>query len=271
MPLNHKVIKKTSKYKLITLVFGLVLLGLNSFQKVAAAQQVPVYSYKIVKSYPHDPMAFTQGLFFKGGDLYESTGHYGQSSIRKIDLETGRVIQKKNLPDDIFGEGIVSWGNRIIGLTWKNSKIFEWDSSSFNLTKTHDYTGQGWGLTHNNKNLILSDGTSILKILDPITLEKVRDIPVTINGNPIANLNELEWVGGEIYANIWQTNYIARIDPENGHIIGWINLRGLLTQEGPVEGAPDVLNGIAIDASGRLFVTGKYWPKLFEIELIQTN
>jgi len=234
----------------------------------ACQAEVPVYDYEIVDSFPHDPTAFTQGLFYLDGNLYESTGRRGASSIRKIALETGDVLLKRDVEPAFFGEGIVNWGDRIFALTWRAQTGFIYDLETFEKIAEFNYAGEGWGLTQNGRQLIMSDGTSELRLLDPETLSETGRINVTYNGKTVPNLNELEWVNGEIYANVWKTNLIARIDPTSGEVVGWIDLRGLAdaAQTAPDDG--NVLNGIAYDAENdRLFVTGKYWPKLFEIRL----
>ncbi|HEY1127842.1 MAG TPA: glutaminyl-peptide cyclotransferase [Roseateles sp.] len=225
----------------------------------------PVQGYKVVNSYPHDPDAFTQGLFFHDGFLYESTGLRGRSSIRKVDLATGRVLQAVELPGEFFGEGITMWGDRLIGITWQEQTAFVLDLKTFKLWRKFNYAGEGWGITHDGRELIMSDGTAELRFLDPLTFKELRRVRVTASGRPVDLLNELEWVDGEVYANVWQTDRIARINPKTGQVTGWIDLTGLLPQR---SGADDVLNGIAYDAKARrLFVTGKLWPKLFEIQL----
>jgi glutamine cyclotransferase len=237
---------------------------------VCAADKLPVYGYKIVHAYPHDPGAFTEGLFYRDGLLYESTGLEGRSSIRKVKLETGEVLFRRDLPAAIFGEGIVDWNDRLIGLTWRTQIGYVADLASFELLRQFSYVGEGWGMTRNDATLFMSDGTSELRVLDPETLEEKRRIKVTAAGAPIDQLNELEWVKGEIFANIWQSDRIARINPQNGHVTGWIDLSGILASQGPIAGRPDVLNGIAYDAKAdRLFVTGKFWPWLFEIMLVR--
>jgi glutaminyl-peptide cyclotransferase len=231
---------------------------------------IPVYGFQVVHTYPHDPGAFTEGLFYKDGFLYESTGLQGRSSVRKVKLETGEVVQKGDLPRDLFGEGICEWGGRIIGLTWQTQVGFVLDFKTFDLQHTFQYPGEGWGLTHDDRELVMSDGTPELRFLDPKTLRETHRLRVTAGGQPVDQLNELEWVEGEIYANIWQTDRIARIDPKTGNVIGWIDLAGLLSVKDRLSGSPDVLNGIAYDAAGkRLFVTGKLWPRLFEIKLVR--
>jgi len=239
---------------------------------MALVQQVPkptpnllLYGYQVVHVYPHDPKAFTQGLQYVDGVLYEGTGQHGQSSIRRVKLETGEVLQKRDLPAEHFGEGITVWKNDLIELTWQTHVAFVYDRTTFQPKKQFSYPGEGWGLTHDGTNLIMSDGTSELRVLDPVTFVEKRRIKVTAAGDaPLNNLNELEFVKGEILANVWMTDYVARIAPATGKVTGYIDLRGLLS---PSERAnADVLNGIAYDAShDRLFVTGKWWPQLFEI------
>jgi glutaminyl-peptide cyclotransferase len=229
---------------------------------------VPLYDYEVVHTYPHDPTAFTEGLFYLNGFLYESTGLEQHSSIRKVRLETGEVLQKYDVPPQYFGEGIVNWHNHLISLTWKSHVGFVRDLASFKVQRQFHYEGEGWALTQDGRQLLMSDGTSEIRLLNPETLVPVGRIQVTLEGKPINNLNELEWVKGEIYANLWQTNWILRIDPHDGHVVGAINMAGLLSPSDIVKGQTDVLNGIAYDAKAdRLFVTGKNWPKLFEIRL----
>ena len=231
---------------------------------------IPVYGYVVKESYPHDPQAFTQGLVFKDGVLFESTGLNGHSSIRKVQLETGKVLQKQDIDSAHFGEGIAVVGNDIIGLTWTSHIGFVFDIKTFKLKRTFNYPGEGWGLAHNGQYVFMSDGTSAIRVLHPTTLAEVRRIDVTADGAPVARLNELEWVEGEIFANVWGTDTIARIDPTSGHVTGWIDLSGLLEPRWKGIRNADVLNGIAYDAKAhRLFVTGKLWPRLFEIELVR--
>ena len=236
-------------------------------QRRSAASQAPVSGYTIVRSYPHDPGAFTQGLLFRDGFLYEGTGLNGQSSIRKVRLETGEVLQVKRLERHHFGEGIAIWNDSLIQLTWQTGIAFVYDRNTFERTGTFSYKGEGWGLTHDGTNLVMSDGSPQLRFLDPKTFREVRRITVRDGGLPVSQLNELEYVRGEIFANVWQTERIARIAPATGQVKGWIDLRGLLAP-GDAAGA-DVLNGIAYDEAGdRLFVTGKLWPRLFHIQLL---
>jgi len=235
----------------------------------AAHAAIPVYGYKVVHTYPHDTGAYTEGLFFKDGHLYESTGHNGQSTVRKVDLASGEVVQIQRLPTQYFGEGIIDWKDRLIQLTWQQQTGIIYDLASFEPKARFNYPGEGWALTRDDSHIYMSDGTSQLRVLDPETLQEVRRIDVTADGQPVPQLNELEWVDGEIYANVWLTERIARIDPASGHVVGWIDLSGLFDSSTLPNPIDDVLNGIAWDAHGkRLFVTGKSWPKLFEIKLV---
>jgi glutamine cyclotransferase len=239
------------------------------------AREISVYGYRVVRTYPHDRLAFTQGLVFEDGILYESTGGSrwspalaGQSTLRKVELETGKVLETKLLSPDLFGEGIAVFENRIIQLTWRARVGFVYDKSTLARTKQFTYSTEGWGITHDGRRLIMSDGSETLYFWDPETLQELGRLIVTANGKPVNRLNELEYIDGEIFANIWQTERLARISPESGEVLAWVDLTGLL---GPADRGPtvDVMNGIAHDAEGgRLFVTGKGWPKLFEIELI---
>lgn len=236
----------------------------------AAAQQPRIYGYEIVNEYPHDPQSFTQGLFFQNGHLYESAGQYGESSLRKVELETGKVVQRRDLPDAVFGEGAAPWKDGIIALTWKNGVGFVFNGESFEQERDFAYDGEGWGLTQDGERLIMSDGTADLRFLDPETLNETGRVTVTYGGKTLGALNELEWIDGEVFANIWGTEIIARIDPGTGAVAGLIDMRGLRARLGPDAAGIDVLNGIAYDAENkRLFVTGKYWPKLFEIRLVE--
>jgi glutamine cyclotransferase len=226
------------------------------------------YSYLVVNEYPHDPRAFTQGLVFEDGYLYEGTGLYGSSSLRRVALETGEVQQMLELPSQYFGEGIAIYdGNKIAQLTWRSEVGFVYDKTDFDLLDQFTYASEGWGLTYDGSRLIMSDGTSTLHYLDPETLEEISTAEVVDADGPVERLNELEYINGYIYANVWTTDRIAIIDPTTGHVTAWIDLEGLLSPEEAEEA--DVLNGIAYDAGAdRLFVTGKLWPSLFEIELV---
>ena len=236
---------------------------------VAQPPDLPVATYQVVASYPHDPAAFTQGLVWQDGIFYEGTGLRGRSSLRKVDPASGEVTQGISLPEQYFGEGIAILGDRLYQLTWQENTGFIYDKDSFELLDTWTYLGEGWGLTTDGERLIMSDGTNELRFLDPNTLEETGRVAVMDQqGNPIVLLNELEYVDGEVLANIWQTDWIARINPATGQVTGWIDLRGLLPAEDRTQPV-DVLNGIAYDPStDRLFVTGKLWPKLFEIDLV---
>jgi glutaminyl-peptide cyclotransferase len=233
-----------------------------------ASAQTPEYGYQVVHAYPHDPEAFTQGLEFRAGVLYESTGLKGRSSVRKVKLETGQVLQKIDIDPQYFGEGITVLNQQIVELTWQSETGFVYDQPSFRRLRTFNYPGEGWGLANDGQQIYMSDGTPQIRIWDAATLQEKRRILVRDHGQPIANLNELEIVRGEIYANIWQTDRIARISPADGRVLGWIELGGILSASDRT-GQEDVLNGIAYDVLGnRLFVTGKLWPKLFEIKLV---
>jgi glutaminyl-peptide cyclotransferase len=232
---------------------------------------VPEYTYQVVHTYPHDPTAFTQGLFYLNGFLYEGTGLKEQSSIRKVKLETGEVLEKRELPGDYFGEGIVNWKDRLLELTWQSHQGFIYNLATFAPLSQFEYPGEGWGLTQDGKRIIMSDGTPQIRFWDPGTLKETGRITVTADGQPVPELNELEWVKGEIYANVWETDRIARIDPASGKVVGWIDCTGLMNPE-YLHSSDAVLNGIAYDAAGdRLFITGKLWPRLFEIRLVRKS
>jgi glutaminyl-peptide cyclotransferase len=225
-------------------------------------------TYKVIHTYPHDPNAYTQGLVYIDGHLYESTGLNGHSSLRMDDLATGRVLQSAAVPSQYFAEGLAPWGSTLVQLTWQSHVAFVYDRFSFRLLKTLHYDCEGWGLTEDGKNLIESDGSAEIRFFDPQTFHEVRHITVKDHGVPVTQLNELEYIHGQIYANVWHTDRIARISPATGQVLGWINLAGLLPP-GSVTDPEAVLNGIAYDAAhDRLFVTGKLWPKLFEIKVV---
>lgn len=229
----------------------------------------PVEIFEVVQAYPHDPEAFTQGLVYVDGRLFESTGRF-PSTVREVNLEDGSVIARADLDMSYFGEGLTEMDGRLYSITWRNEEGFVWDRDALTApVASFTYEGEGWGLTDDGETLILSDGTPVIRFLDPETFEVGREITVTFRGRPVARLNELEWVDGFILANLWTQDLIARIDPETGVVVGVIDLTGLLPEEARADPADDVLNGIAWDAEGRrLFVTGKNWPTLFEIRLI---
>ena len=232
----------------------------------ASAQQVD--GYQVVHTYPHDAHAFTQGLVYVDGHLYESTGLEGQSSLRMEELETGRIDKFQDVPSKYFAEGLTDWGNTLVQLTWQSHLILVYDRATFQQLRTFSYTGEGWGLTQDGKSLILSDGTAQLRFLDPATFHELRRITVRDHGKPITQLNELEYIHGQVFANIWHSDRIARIDPATGRVVSWIDLSGLLPKS--ERSNPEaVLNGIAWDEQNqRLFVTGKLWPKIFEIKIV---
>jgi glutaminyl-peptide cyclotransferase len=236
----------------------------------AAAAAIPTWGVEVVHVWPHDPGAFTEGLFYQDGYFYESTGLAGRSDIRKVDPATGRVLMRRPLAPEYFGEGIVAWNGRLIQLTWQNQIGFIYDLASFRPVGVFHYAGEGWALTRGAHELVMSDGTPQLRFLDPTTLREKRRVTVTADGVPVRNVNELEWVKGELLANIWLSQKIARIDPVTGRVTGWIDLSGVVAQSGATGDQDAVANGIAYDAAhDRLFVTGKLWPKLFEVRLVR--
>ena len=233
----------------------------------AAPDAPPVYGFRVVHAYPHDRGAFTEGLFYRDGELYESTGLEGRSDIRRVRLETGEVLQRRAISAAYFGEGIVAWRDKLVELTWRSQVGFTYGLKDFRPRGDFHYPGEGWALTSDGRRLIMSDGTPDLRFLDPETLKTIGTLRVTYKGMPLANLNELEWVRGQVYANVWQTDEIVRIDPVSGAVVGVIELKGLLPAS-ERRGDEDVLNGIAYDAGrDRLFVTGKLWPHVYEIAL----
>lgn len=259
---------------LVVVVFSVtfVLLSHSSVDSNSAhddliESKIMNYTYQIVKFYPHDPYAFTQGLVFEDGVLYEGTGLYGKSQLRRIELETGNVTQDYSLSENLFGEGITIFEDKIIQLTWRSNIGFVYDKYSFELLQTFNYSTEGWGLTHDGSSLIMSIGNETLYYLDPQTLQIVNQVNVHDNGIPVTRLNELEYINGSVYANIWQEDTIMKIDPQTGNVTGRIDLTGL--KDLVNQPTCDVLNGIAYDSNeNRLFVTGKNWSKLFEIKLI---
>ena len=238
---------------------------------VATGARTPTYSYEIVATYPHDTGAYTEGLLWHEGRLFESTGQPGESNIREVDLKTGRVLRKHDIDAKYFGEGIIIFGDKMFELTWKDQIGFIYDWKTFKQVSAFHYEGQGWALTTDGQSFIMSNGSSVLAFRDPATFKVTSAITVTDHDVPVEKLNELEWIKGEIWANVWESDQIARIDPTNGHVLGWIDLKGILA---PADrrGKEDVLNGIAYDdKNDRIFVTGKYWSKLFEIKLKSKN
>ncbi|MDR3452658.1 MAG: glutaminyl-peptide cyclotransferase [Rhodoferax sp.] len=237
----------------------------------AALQALAADTYRVVHTYPHDRQAFTQGLVFVDGHLYESTGLEGSSSLRMEDLDSGRILAFHDVPSQYFAEGLTNWGSTLIQLTWRSHIAFVYDRATFRLLRTFHYDGEGWGLTQDGKSLILSDGSAALRFFDPATFREVRRITVKDHGAPVTQLNELEYIHGEIYANVWHTDRIARISPATGQVLGWIDLSGLEPASALANGEA-VLNGIAYDAAhDRLLVTGKLWPSIFEIKVIPAD
>ena len=255
---NRRRTPRISRVTTLTLLMWVVLVG-------HAAAQTPVCGFEIVNTFDHDEGAFTQGLVFSDGVLFEGTGIRGESSLRRVELTTGAVLQQIDLDSQYFGEGVALWQDRLLQLTYQSETGFIWDATTFALEGSFSYLGEGWGLTHDGRVLIMSDGTDTLRFLDPEALVVLGSQQVTDNGTPIDHLNELEWIRGEVFANRWLTDLIARIDPDTGEIIAWIDLTDL---KDLMPAGANVLNGIAWDDAGeRLFVTGKWWPSLFEIEL----
>jgi glutamine cyclotransferase len=227
-----------------------------------------VFQHRIVRTYPHDRRAFTQGLVFRDGFLYESTGLYGQSSLRKVALETGQVVREKTVAREYFAEGLSEWGDALVQLTWTSGLALVYDRESFKETRRFAYSGEGWGLTKTDRHLVMSDGSATLRLLDPATFAEVSRVKVHDENGPVSALNELEMVRGTLFANVWQTERIAMIALDSGAVTGWLDLRGLLSASERAQ--TDVLNGIAFDEGGnRLFVTGKWWPRLFQIEVLR--
>ncbi len=238
-----------------------------SFASVASAQ-IAKRHFSVVRVYPHDPDAFTEGLIYIDGALYESTGLRGRSSIRKVDLESGKIQSTTSLSEQYFGEGLTDWRGSLVVLTWTSQTGFIFDQTTFQLMREFKYPGQGWGLTHNGSVLYMSDGTSVIRILDPETLQQTNTINVTADGTPLEGLNELEWINGEIYANVWKTNTIAEIDSLSGHVVGLLDMSNLLETSQLMQKPIHELNGIAYDSKNdHLLVTGKMWPVLFEIAI----
>ncbi|MBY0491025.1 MAG: glutaminyl-peptide cyclotransferase [Gemmatimonadaceae bacterium] len=233
---------------------------------VAKVERLPGYDVEVVASYPHDTAAFTEGLVWYKQRLFEGTGEVGHSDIREVALQTGRVLRKRALPSPHFGEGIAILADQLYELTWRSGRAFQFDVRTFRPVREFAYTGEGWGLTTDGSSLIMSDGSSTIRFLDPSTFAVRRTIQVVDQTLPVSQLNELEWIKNEIWANVWQTDQIVRIDPASGKVVGWIHLNGLLSEA--ERSRSDVLNGIAYDSEqDRIFVTGKNWPRLFQIRL----
>ena len=232
----------------------------------------PEYTYKVVHVYPHDRTSFTEGLEYRGGFLYESTGEEGHSVLRKMKLETGEVVKEIKLRPDLFGEGITILHGEIVQLTYQTQLGFVYDFATMKQKRTFVYEGEGWGLTNDGTNIYMDDGSAQIRVWDGATLKEKRRITVHDENGPIERVNELEWVNGEIYSNVWHTDQMLRISPADGRVLGRVNLAGLLSGRRSAIARVDVLNGIAYDAAGkRLFVTGKWWPKLFEIQIVPKN
>jgi len=250
---------------IVTLVIVLPAILLISVNNKPANSTALHYTYGVVNVYPHDANAFTEGLVFDGGFLYECTGLYGNSSLRRVNLETGRILQLLSLQPQYFGEGIAVVGDKIVQLTWRSHVGFVYDKADFGLLKKFEYPTEGWGLTYDGSRLIMSDGTANLYFLDPVTLQRIGQVAVHDTG-PVTKLNELEYINGAVYANVWREEKIAVINPHNGRVTAWIDLTGI--QDSKNQDPNNVLNGIAYDANGdRLFVTGKMWPHIFEIRV----
>lgn len=236
-------------------------------QAQPAPPAVPLLTARIVHRYPHDPQAFTEGLLFRDGALYESTGMEGRSEVRRVGLASGKVTARARIPADQFGEGLASWGRQLISLTWHGGVAHRWDAQTLKRVGGGRFVGEGWGLASDGRQLVHSDGTSTLRFLDPATLAVVRQVTVTLRGKPVREVNELEVVDGQVLANVWHTPYLLRIDPADGRVTAVVDLRPVVAQV-QVTDPEAVANGIAWDAAGkRLFVTGKLWPALFEVRL----
>jgi glutamine cyclotransferase len=232
------------------------------------SRELPVWGYKVANTFPHQQGAFTQGLAWHDRLLYESTGGYGTSALREVNPETGQELRRIPLDRRVFGEGLCVWGDRIYQITWRQGTGLVFDRQTLRVLQQFHYAGEGWGLTHDGTHLIMSNGSSTLQFLDPRTYRVVKRLPVRANGRPLRKLNELEYVGQEIWSNVWHTDRIARISPSTGDVVGWVDLTGLMPRS-ELRHKEQVLNGIAYDPENkRLFVTGKQWPKLFEIQLV---
>jgi glutamine cyclotransferase len=245
---------------------ALGIAGLSVGLAACAQREAAAASFEVVAAYPHDSNAFTQGLAIEGGRLYEGTGQYGASTVRRVDLASGRPEKQRALNPRYFGEGITILGGLLYQITWQNNVVVVYDLETFEVQRTMQYDGEGWGLTHDGQQLIMSDGSATIRFRDPRTFAVTREIEVRADGVPLPKLNELEFIDGEIWANIWYDDRIARISPANGEVLGFIDLSTLYPQS--ARSSEAVLNGIAYDASAkRLFVTGKNWPQLYEIRV----
>ncbi|MGM0633107.1 MAG: glutaminyl-peptide cyclotransferase [Pseudomonadota bacterium] len=245
-----------------------LLLSLSGWFPASVLATPTEYGYQVVERFPHRSTAFTQGLLIHDGVLYEGTGRYGRSGVARLDLEEGRLLDHRSLPRQYFGEGIAIFDNRLYQLTWKSGLVFVYDADTLEPETSHYHPGEGWGLTHDGESLILSDGSDMLQFIRPDDFSVIRRIPVTLDGQPVHRLNELEYIDGEVWANVWMSDYIVRIDPDSGEVVGLVDLSGL-SEQTSTEGSDSVLNGIAWDPDEeRLFVTGKLWGHLFEIELL---
>ncbi|WP_334114226.1 glutaminyl-peptide cyclotransferase [Methanothrix soehngenii] len=274
--IKHIKTRPMARLLLLVLLAAALTAGSASADKVDidsfTSSSIKTYSYRIINSYPHDPNAFTQGLEYDDGLLYEGTGGYGQSSLRRVDIQTGRVVDIVHLEDEFFAEGIAIWKDRIIQLTWRSFQGFVWDKENLTQTGSFSYRREGWGITSDASRLIMSDGSDALYFLDPSDYSLQGSIRVTADGEPVKGLNELEYINDMIYANLWPSTWIAIISPDTGEVTGRIDLSGIMDEGGIPKRRVDVLNGIAYDPSeGRLFVTGKLWPSLFEIELVEDS
>jgi glutamine cyclotransferase len=253
-------------FVLVVLGVGAVFYFIQDTPPVIPANGTPVYGYRVVADFPHDKNAFTEGFVFFDGYLYEGTGLNGKSSVRQQNLTSGEMLQSVALPQQYFGEGITILGDKVYQLTWQSRKGFVYDLD-FEQVQEFGYSTEGWGLTHNGSHLIMSDGTSSLYFIDPANFSVVGQVQVKDGGNIVPKLNELEYINGEVWANVWQTDLVARISPHSGEVLGWVDFTGILTSAERV--GTDVLNGIAFDPdSDRILVTGKYWPKIFQVELV---
>ncbi len=249
------------------LTLGALVIGVVLWQLYPSGRTVPqAMRVRVLRSHPHDPDAFTQGLVYHDGALFESTGLRRHSTLREVDVESGEVRRKVELPDELFAEGLARVGDRFVQLTWQAGKALVWSADGFEKIREHEYTGEGWGLCFDGERLVMSDGTAWLTFRDPETFERIGEVRVTRAGRPVRRLNELECVDGSVYANVWMDDHIARIDPATGEVTAWIDASGLLSRDDR-HGGEDVLNGIAyVPETGRFLLTGKKWARLFEVE-----